>query len=177
MPIPCVDPDDPFRGPKALARAYAAFARTPVGRWLAINVVTPLDPFLLRVSGGRVSMFAIYHHVLLTVPGRRTGIPRTVPLLYFTRGDDVVLMASSYGRPEHPAWYRNVLAHPEVTLTGEGDPVPHVAREAEGEERDELLEGAVRLYGGYADYQERIAAGSDRHLPVIVCTPVEGAAD
>ena len=54
--------------------------------------------------------------VLLTVRGARSGVERTVPLLYFSDGDDVILIASSYGRPKFPAWYYNLKANPDVTL-------------------------------------------------------------
>lgn len=170
MAIPRVDPDDPLRGPSWLTTPLTAFARTPAGRWFGINVMAKVDPHLLRWSGGRVSLFAIYPHVELTVPGRRSGIPRTVPLLYFTDGDEVVVIASSFGRDSHPAWYHNVTAHPEVVLTAHGEDHAYVAREATGEERDRLYAAAVRMYPGYADYEDRTAEVG-RTIPVIALRP------
>lgn len=170
MTVRPVDPDDPFRGPRWLAVPLARLARTPLGRWLGIHVVSAVDPHLLRLSGGRVSLLATYHHVRLTVPGRTTGIPRTVPLLYFTEGDEVVLVASSFGRPDHPAWYRNVLAHPDVVLTDAGGSHPYVAREVEGEAHARLFARAVRLYPGYADYA-RMVDEAGRHLPILALRP------
>lgn len=170
MPIPPVDPEDPIRGPRWLAEPYIAFARTRLGRWVGINVLVPVDPHLLRWTRGRVSLFGIYRHVQLTVPGRRSGAPRTVQLLYFTEGEEVVLMASSFGRPDYPAWYHNVKAHPEVVLTADGESHDYVAREVEGEEYDRLFDKAVRLYPGFADYQ-RMIADTDRHLPVLALRP------
>src|SRR5580765_4889858 len=98
-------------------RAAASFVRSPAGRWFGINVSARIDPLLLRITGGRISSFQMAPIVALTVPGRRSGRPRTAPLLYFTDGDDVVLVASSFGREHHPAWYHNLRAHPEATLT------------------------------------------------------------
>lgn len=112
----------------------------------------------------------IYRHVQLTVPGNKSGVPRTVQLLYFTQGEDVVLMASSFGRPDYPAWYRNVTAHPEVELTALGQSHAYRAREAEGEEYERLFARAVALYPGFADYQ-RMVGESGRHLPVMVLNP------
>lgn len=170
MTIPRVDPADPLRGPSWLTTPLVAFGRSSPGRWFGINVMSKLDPYLLRWSGGRVSMFAIYPHVELTVPGRKSGIPRTVPLLYFTEGDEVVLIASSFGRDSHPAWYHNVTAHPEVTLSAGGEDHAYVAREVTGAERDALYAKAVQLYPGYADYEQRTAE-SGRTIPVIALRP------
>ena len=172
MGIPPVDPANPLRGPRWLAEPYARFGRTPMGRWLGINVLTPIDPYLLRWSGGRASIFGIYRHVQLTVPSRTSGLPRTVQLIYFTEDEDVVLMASSFGRPDYPAWYRNVLSHPTVTLTADGESHPYVAREVEDGERDDLFDKATTMYAGFADYQ-RMIDEAGRHLPIIRCAPVD----
>ena len=170
MGIPPVDPTNPLRGPRWLAEPYARFGRSSMGRWLGINVLTPVDPYLLKWSRGRASIFGIYRHVQLTVPGRTTGISRTVQLVYFTEGDDVVLMASSFGRPDYPAWYHNVLAHPTVTLTADGESHDYVAREVEGQERDDLFVKATTLYAGFADYQ-RLIDEAGRHLPILRLSP------
>lgn len=170
MPIPPVDPENPLRGPRVLAEPYARFGRTKLGRWVGINVLVPLDPHLLKWSKGKASLFAIYRHVQLTVPGRKSGLPRTVQLIYFTEGEEVVLMASSFGRPDYPAWYNNVVAHPRVTLTAGGESHDYIAREVEGEERERLFAKAKRLYGGFEDY-ERLIAQTDRHLPVMALRP------
>lgn len=175
MAITPVDPlVNPFRGPALLARPVTALARTGVARWVGINVLPKVDPLLLRWSGGRISLFAIFRHVELTVPGRKSGIPRTVPLLYFTDGEgaqqEVIVIASSFGRDEHPKWYLNVMAHPEVTLTEGGKSHPYVAREVSGEERRRLFEKATALYPGYADYEERTQAAG-RTIPVLALRP------
>jgi deazaflavin-dependent oxidoreductase (nitroreductase family) len=147
-------------------RAAVSFVRSPAGRWFGINVSSRVDPWLLRASRGRISTFAMAPVVALTVPGRRSGEPRTTPLLYFTHGDEVVLIASSFGREQHPAWYHNVMAHPEVTLTAKGRTGRYVAREVQGEERDRLYALAEQLYAGYADYVVR-AAQAGRTIPVV----------
>ena len=167
MPVPPVDPAQPMTLPK---RAAVAFARRPIGRWFGINLAARVDPFLLRVSRGRVSSFPMAPIVALTVPGRKSGEPRTTPLLYFTRGDEVVLIASSFGRERHPAWYHNTVAHPEVTLTKSGREHRYVAREVTGAERDELYALAEKIYPGYADYEVR-AGAVGRTIPVLALRP------
>jgi deazaflavin-dependent oxidoreductase (nitroreductase family) len=162
MGIPTVDPNRSTR----LLRAAGSFVRSPAGRWFGINVSARVDPFLLKVSGGRLSTFQMAPVVNLTVPGRKSGQPRSAALLYFTDGDDVILIASSFGREKHPAWYHNVKAHPEVTLTARGHSGTYVAREVTGAERDRLYGLANLLYPGYSDYEVR-AGKVDRTIPVL----------
>ncbi|CAN5200276.1 nitroreductase family deazaflavin-dependent oxidoreductase [soil metagenome] len=156
--------------PSWLARPYTAFARTAAGRLVGIHVMTKVDPYLLRWTRGRISLFGIYPHVQLSVPGIRSGVIRTVPLLYFTRGAEVIVIASSFGRDDHPQWYRNVMAHPQVTLTASGTAHDYVARQLTGAERDARYADAVRLYPGYADYARRTAAVG-REIPVMALRP------
>jgi deazaflavin-dependent nitroreductase family protein len=165
--VPAVDPSQSTR----LMRAAVSFVRSPAGRWFGINVSSRVDPFLLRASGGRVSTFQMAPIVTLTVPGRKSGAPRTSALLYFTHGDEVVLIASSFGREKHPAWYHNVKAHPEVTLTARGRSGRYVGREVTGEERDRLYGLANELYPGYSDYEVR-AGAVGRKIPVLALKPV-----
>jgi len=137
------------------------------GRWLGMEVGARVDPVLLRLTRGRLATTSFFPLVLLTVPGRKSGEPRTVPLVYFTQGDEVILTASSFGRPKHPAWYHNVKAHPEVQLAAKGDRLPYLARETEGEERDRLFELSKRLYAGYGIYERR----AGRTIPVLALRP------
>ena len=166
MGVPAIDP----ARTTPLMRAAIGFARSRAGRWFGINVASRVDPPLLRLSGGRVSTFAMAPVVNLTVPGRRSGEPRSSALLYFTQGDDVIVIASSFGREKHPAWYHNVTAHPLVTLTARGREGRYVAREASGEERARLWALANRLYPGYADYEVG-ASAVGRTIPVMVLSP------
>ncbi len=76
--------------------------------------------------------------------------------------------ASAGGRPKHPAWYHNLRAHPEVTLTFAGRTGTYRARITEGEERDALWTRACDYYLGFRKYQEW-AAG--RRVPVVVFSP------
>jgi deazaflavin-dependent oxidoreductase (nitroreductase family) len=164
--VPAVDPS---RSTPVL-RAAIRFARSDAGRWFGINVAARVDPLLLRASRGRVSTFAMAPVVNVTVRGRKSGAARTSALLYFTDGDDVVLIASSFGREQHPAWYLNMKAAPEVTLEAKGRRGTYTAREAEGAERERLWAMANRLYPGYDDYKARTDS-SGRTIPVMVLSP------
>src|SRR5207244_12802454 len=106
------------------------------GTWVAIHVGQPVDPYLMRATRGRLRISFTAPTILLTHTGARTGTRRTTPLLYFTDGVNVVLIASKGGAPQHPAWYHNLKAHPEVAASTDGRPQLYVAREAEGAERE-----------------------------------------
>jgi deazaflavin-dependent oxidoreductase (nitroreductase family) len=143
---------------------------TRAGRWYGINIGSRIDPWLLKVTRGRFATTMVFPLVMLTTRGRRSGEPRTVTLVYFTEGDEVVLTASSFGRAKHPAWYFNAKANPDVELMARGRRVRCIARETEGEERDRLFELVKRLYGGYGLY-EQIAG--DREIPVLALRSAE----
>ncbi|MBZ5564047.1 MAG: nitroreductase family deazaflavin-dependent oxidoreductase [Acidobacteriia bacterium] len=120
----------------------------------------------MAMSGGRVNFAAgLLPVVLLTTHGARSGVERTVPLVYFTDGEDVILIASSFGRPRYPAWYHNIKANPDITLEARGRRARFHAREVNGEDRARLYELAKQLYRGYGDYEQRTAG--IRHVPVL----------
>jgi deazaflavin-dependent oxidoreductase (nitroreductase family) len=102
---------------------------------------------------------------LVTTTGRKSGQPRTVPLLYLAHGDGVVIVASQGGLPRHPDWYFNVSANPAVRVEVRGDAFDAVARVAQGDERARLWEELVELYPSFAAYALR----AQREIPVIVC--------
>ncbi len=163
--IPEYDPRSP-KGPLLSFLAWAARLR-PV-TWYLVNVGNKVDPYLMRATGGRLKSTVNAPTVLLTHTGARSGRKRSTPLAYFTQGDDVILIASSGGAPHHPAWYRNVLANPDIELWSKGVGGRYRAREAEGSERQRLWDLATGFYPGFARYQER---AGDRRIPVMVCTP------
>jgi deazaflavin-dependent oxidoreductase (nitroreductase family) len=169
VPIPRVDPDKP---PSRRKRLLTRFGLSKPGTWYGINVASRVDPALMKLTRGRVNLMAnILPTVLLTVRGRKSGVDRTVPLVYFSDRDDVILMASSFGRPKLPAWYRNITANPEVTLTAGGVSERYRATEVEGPERDALYEKAKQVYAGYGIYEERTAG--IRHVPVLRLSPLK----
>ncbi|MBE9375353.1 nitroreductase family deazaflavin-dependent oxidoreductase [Saccharopolyspora sp. HNM0983] len=106
--------------------------------------------------------------LLLEHRGRKSGRVFTTPLLYLRRGDDLVVVASQGGLPQHPQWYFNLLAHPEtrVHLPGRRG-VAVRASEAVGRERDDLWERLVEHYADFAKYR----SWTEREIPVLVLTP------
>src|SRR3954452_8658282 len=97
--VPSVDPHIP---PSALKRAATRFALTKPGTWFYRDVASRVDPVLARATRGKVTLsFGLLPIALLTAKGAKSGVERTVPLVYFSDGDDVILMASSFGPPKH----------------------------------------------------------------------------
>ncbi len=166
LAIPAVDPTAP---PARLLGISTKLALSKPGTWFYSQVSARIDPWLLRVSRGRVSsLLGVLPVVLLSARGAKSGIERTVPLVYFTDGGEVILIASSFGRPRFPAWYHNIKANPEVTLEAAGRSARFRARETDGEDRARLYELAKRLYRGYGDYEQRTEG--IRHVPVFRLT-------
>lgn len=140
-----------------------------------IKVMSQANTWLYQRTGGRVggnwrvgsALTAPVPVCLLTTTGRKSGEPRTVPLLHLPEGDRVLLVASQGGLPKHPQWYRNILADPDVTIQVGRRRRSMTAREATPAERAELWPRLVDRYADFASYQ----ANTSRVIPVIICEP------
>jgi deazaflavin-dependent oxidoreductase (nitroreductase family) len=102
--------------------------------------------------------------LLLTTKGRKSGEPRTTPLIYENDGDAYVIVASKGGTPEHPGWYLNLDQDPGVELQVRDEVFPARARTATGDERERLWKLAARQWPDYDEYQKK----TDRVIPVVV---------
>jgi deazaflavin-dependent oxidoreductase (nitroreductase family) len=105
--------------------------------------------------------------LILTTTGHRSGQSRSTPLIYGTHGDDYLVVASKGGAPEHPAWYLNLEAEPEVEVQVRGDRFRAQARTATAEERAELWSTMTERWPAYDEYQTK----TDREIPVVVLEP------
>ena len=138
-----------------------------------MKLLGPAHVWLYRVSGGRIwgrfpkSKAPV---LLLTTTGRRSGEPRTVPLIHLADGDRLVIVASQGGMPTHPAWYHNLVAHPRVTVQTRKRVREMDARVADEAEREALWPRLVAMYADYDDYQAR----TDRRIPVVILDPPAG---
>ncbi len=102
--------------------------------------------------------------LLLTTTGRRSGEPRTTPLIYGRDGDAYVIVASKGGSDEPPAWYLNLAAEPRVELQVKGDRFEATARTAGSDEKPGLWKTMVAEWPAYDEYQEK----TSREIPVVV---------
>jgi deazaflavin-dependent oxidoreductase (nitroreductase family) len=122
-----------------------------------------IDEF--RRNGGSVGgMFAGAPMILITHTGAKSGKEYTTPLVHTRDGDRYVVIASKAGAPDHPQWYRNVVANPDVTVEVGSEAFPARARVAEGEERERLFRAQADLMPNFEEY----AKATSRVIPVVV---------
>lgn len=155
-------------GTEAAPKGLDSKATISIIKWMSrFNVAA------YRATGGRIggkwrvgSAFPWGIPVcLVTTIGRKTGQPRTVPLLFLEDGDKVVLVASQGGLPKHPLWFRNIQANPEVTVQIKSRIRTMRARVASDEERAAYWPRLRAMYPDFDNYQ----SWTDRVIPVVVC--------
>jgi deazaflavin-dependent oxidoreductase (nitroreductase family) len=140
-----------------------------------IKIMSSVHTWVYRKSGGRLGRkwrvgSALRHGVpicLVTTTGRKSGEPRTVPLLHLADGANVVLVASQGGLPNNPQWYGNVVADPHVEVDFKGTKRAMLAHTATPHERAQLWPRLVEVYADFESYQ----SWTDREIPVVVCVP------
>ena len=163
---------------KATLRWWAGGQLGSTKAFLAVyrKLAAPIEAPIMKATRGRVRFNVSVPTVVLTSTGARSGVQRETPLAYFTDGDDVILIASNYGRERHPAWYHNLLAHPECELHIGPRGGPFVAREVEDADRDRLYTlGAERVNKGWARYEQR--THGIRTIPIMRLTPRDEVAN
>ena len=154
---------DPNRPRGWFSRAYARFSTTRVGRFISAHVVWKLDPYLLRATRGRLGMGLVLPTALLETKGAKSGAVRRNAVIYFHDSDRVTIVASKAGAAEHPAWFHNLRADPDVTFGGIPMRATVVSDEAE---RDRLWALADNVFAPYATYR-RDAAKVNRSIPIV----------
>ena len=105
--------------------------------------------------------------LLLTAKGRKSGERRTSALIFGRDGDDYLIVASMGGMPEHPQWYRNLVANPDAEIQVKGEHIPVVARTADNDEKPRLWKIMNEIWPNYDTYQSR----TEREIPVVILTP------
>jgi deazaflavin-dependent oxidoreductase (nitroreductase family) len=120
----------------------------------------------LRANGGTPSSGPLAGRPLaiMTSKGAKTGEDRTAIVTYHRDGDAFVIAATKGGAEEHPAWYHNLVANPEVTFEAASETIPVVAREATGDERQRRYDEHARQYPEFAAYPSK----TRRVIPVFV---------
>ena len=121
----------------------------------------------LKTNGADGHMWNGVPTLLLTTTGRQTGESRLLPLIYGTRGDDYIIVASKGGNPKHPAWYLNLRDNPQVHIQVKDQHYDATCRTVEGEERAECWAIMEKIFPTYNQY----AAATTRHIPVVVISP------
>jgi deazaflavin-dependent oxidoreductase (nitroreductase family) len=134
-----------------------------------IKVMSRLNTWVYRVTAGKIGGRFLRGApvLLLTTTGRRSGEPRTAPLLYLQDGERYVVVASKGGMSHHPLWYRNLEANPEVEIEVGRRRMAATAHTATDEEKAALWPRLLAMYSDFADYQAR----TERAIPVVILTP------
>jgi deazaflavin-dependent oxidoreductase (nitroreductase family) len=132
--------------------------------------MTGIHMALYRLSAGRIGGRIWNAEVLLLeTKGRRTGARRTTPLMYVRDGDDHVVVGSNGGRPNHPAWYLNLLSESRVRVrAGAGEWIAS-ARTADPDEKARLWPRVVAAYSGYESYRKN----TTRDIPLVILRRVD----
>jgi deazaflavin-dependent oxidoreductase (nitroreductase family) len=160
---------DPTRPPTVISRSYAALAATRFARVISRHVNWKLDPVLLRLTGGRLATTLVFPTALLETRGANTGELRRHAIIYFHDADRVIIIASNAGDARHPAWYHNLIAHPDVTFGGfpmRANPV------TDDDERVRLWPLADQVFPAFATYRSH-AAETGRTIPIIELKRIE----
>ncbi|HEX2774683.1 MAG TPA: nitroreductase/quinone reductase family protein [Micromonosporaceae bacterium] len=138
-------------------------------RWFAAAArpLVPADRFLGRLTRGRLVALGLVPSLIITTIGRRSGRPRSNPLLYVRDGDAYAVVGSNWGRAAHPAWALNLLADPRATVAVRGQVIAVRARVVTGPDRDRLWGLLVRQWPPYESYAER----ARRDIPLFRLEP------
>jgi len=128
----------------------------------------PVHRWVFKASGGRIAgKFEGRPMVLVATTGAKSGQRREQLIQFMPDGDDVIVIASKLGMPEHPAWFHNARAHPDVKVNGD----PYRAEVVDDEaERQRLWQAADKIFPAFATYRDR-AAETGRTIPILRLRP------
>ena len=132
---------------------------------LTFRILGGLHKRVYRLTGGKVGgKVGELSVLLLTTTGRKSGQPRTQPLLYAPAADGYAVIASKGGAPQHPFWYLNLESNPHAQVTIGRETHAVNARVTDGEERERLWRSLADHYPGYDKYAQK----TTRQIPVVV---------
>ncbi len=161
-------PDRPWgSSTTVVARAANRFAATKPGSWF-IRRITPLDRALLERTDARYTVLGPIGApvILLTTIGRKSGRPRTQPLLYVHDGDTLYVIGSNFGQRRHPAWSANLLVNPTAIVAIAGERIRVKATAVPEADKDAIFARFVEITGAYSAYRSR----TDRDLRIFALT-------
>ena len=141
--------------------------RTRAFAWVASRALPPVDRRFR--SHPPTTLGTDFPLCYLTVRGRKSGEPRTVPLLHVADGERVVLIASNWGRRDHPAWALNLDAAGKASISLPGQaPRAMRSRRATSDERKRYWAEALAVWPGYEGYRRR----AGREIRMFVLEPL-----
>lgn len=142
---------------------------SPAGYQFLVRLAPRIDQLLIPRTNGRLSSAGIDTVGLVTTTGAKSGMPRTQPLALIDDTNAILAIGSNYGRPTHPSWSANLLAHPECTVEFRGAAAQYRAELLTGEDRAAAWARAADFYAGYERYRVSCAP---RQIRVFRLRPV-----
>ena len=139
-----------------VGRITQKIAGTRLFAKLAPPVVTRLDRLVHRLTKGRrIFGQGLVPTLVLTATGAKSGEPRVVPLACIPEDDHFYLVGSNFGREHHPSWTANLIAHPDATVSFEGEEFPVVAVRLSDDEKAAVWPKLLEVWPNYDTYEER----------------------
>lgn len=131
---------------------------------------TRLNVWVYKKSNGRLmkNFPGGYPICVVTMTGKKSGLPREVPLIHLPRGEQKIIIASQGGLEKNPVWYYNLKANPEISILFGGQQARYRARQVSEAEKAEMWPHILSLYPDFDEYQAR----TDRDIPVFLCDPI-----
>jgi deazaflavin-dependent oxidoreductase (nitroreductase family) len=124
-----------------------------------------INAFLIRISKGRIgSKLGTQTILILHTVGRKSGLPRSIPIAYFFYEGKYLIVESNWGKDNHADWYFNLQKQPLASIDVKGKTIEVKASFAEGEEYTRLWEYLTKKHPPYLDYQKM----TDRKIPIAV---------
>ncbi|SNS65288.1 nitroreductase/quinone reductase family protein [Rhodococcoides kyotonense] len=150
-----------------LTKPANAFAATKPGSWVIRNLAG-VDRRLLERTDGKFTILGPIGApvVLLTTTGRKSGVPRTSPLLYYREGEQLYVVGSNFGQQHHPAWTSNLLADARATVAIGGKKIPVTATPVLGAEKVRIFDEFTKITRVYGEYKTR----TDRDMRMFALT-------
>jgi len=133
-----------------------------------IKIFMAANAFVFQKTKGRLgNRMGKQSVLLLHTIGRKSGRIYTTPLSYYRDGNTYLLVASNWGKENHPDWFHNLMQHSSTTIQVGSTTIPVEARQAQGEEYNCLWDVVTRQNEQYLQYQKGLA----RQIPIVVLTP------
>jgi deazaflavin-dependent oxidoreductase (nitroreductase family) len=153
---------NPFQRLARQPRVYRRMLRTGM-------LVERMERLLRRISGNRIGVLDLagLPTIRATVPGRKTGIPRTCTLQAISDGDRLLVVASNWARPEQPAWSTNFLAADHVTVAQHGEQFTATVELLTGPDRDRAWQQILSYWPNYRIAQEQTAGREFRLFALV----------
>ncbi|MCU1594464.1 MAG: putative nitroreductase [Frankiales bacterium] len=131
--------------------------------------IVMIDKAVQKTTSGRVTILDVagLPNLMLTVVGRKSGIPRSNPLLCVPRGDAILIAGSYFGGPNEPLWVKNVEASPEVVVRFRGKTSDMVATRLDGQARADAWAHMLKTWPNFALYEKK----TERLIKVFELTP------